>query len=39
MTPSMSRAEEIIATTITITIVPLVAAVLGLFGDVRGLGG
>jgi len=39
LTPGLTRAVEIIELTITIAIVPLVAAVLGLFAFVRDLGG
>ena len=39
VSPSMTRAAEIIELTIAIAIVPLLAAVLGLFAFLRGLGG
>jgi len=39
VTPSMTRAAELVAMTIAIAIVPLLAAVLGLFGFLRSLGG
>ena len=37
--PGMTRAAEIVEMTIAIAIVPLLAAVLGLFDFLRGLGG
>jgi hypothetical protein len=39
VSPSVTRAAELIEMAIAVAVVPLVAAVLGLFGLIRGLGG
>ena len=39
VSPSVTRAAELIDLAIAVAVVPLVAGVLGLFGFIRGLGG